>query len=45
VGGEVEKLRAASAKGVQRVRVKDKEKKVDLDTFKTRKDGGEWLEH
>jgi hypothetical protein len=42
---EVDRLRAAGLKGVQRIRVKDKDYDTDLDSFKTQKDACEWLEH
>jgi hypothetical protein len=40
---EVERLREGGLKGVQRIRVKGKDYDIDLDTFKTSKDAGEWL--
>jgi hypothetical protein len=39
---EVERLRAAGLKGVQRIRVKDKDYDIDLGSYKTVKDAGEW---
>jgi hypothetical protein len=40
---EVERLRAGGVKDVQRVRVKDRDYDIDLDTYKTTKEYGEWL--
>jgi hypothetical protein len=45
IGEEIERLRAAGTEGVHRIRVKDKDYDIDLDTHKTLKDGREWLEH
>jgi hypothetical protein len=39
---EVERLRAAGMKGVQQIRVGEKLYDVDLDSFTTVKDAGEW---
>jgi hypothetical protein len=44
IGKEVERLRAAGLNGVHRIRVGDKDYDIDLDTYKTLKDAGKWLE-
>jgi hypothetical protein len=44
IGKEVEKLRAAGLTGIQQIRVKGKDYDIDLNSYKTGKDGGEWPE-
>jgi hypothetical protein len=43
MGKEVERLRAAGMRGVQQIRVKGKDYDIDIDNYKTNKDGGERL--
>jgi hypothetical protein len=42
---EVERLRAAGTKGIQRIRVGDKDYSIDLDTYQTSAAVCEWLDN
>jgi hypothetical protein len=44
IGEEVDRLRASGVKGVHRISVKGKDYDIDLDNYKTGKDGGECLQ-